>query len=131
MGVCLSRLGPSSAGGERGAQQSVDDRVGQRLPRRLDDVLGNADGRPRPLAVGGVEQHARHPALGNVHLTDYKVRVLDTHRGTGAITRVLIDSTDGEQSWTTIGVGENIIEASWQALEDSLVFGLLRAEQRG
>ena len=74
---------------------------------------------------------ARHPALGNVHLTDYKVRVLDTHRGTGAITRVLIDSTDGEQSWTTIGVGENIIEASWQALEDSLVFGLLRAEQRG
>jgi 2-isopropylmalate synthase len=73
---------------------------------------------------------ARYPSLANVHLTDYKVRVLDTHRGTGAVTRVLIDSTDGEESWTTIGVGENIIEASWQALEDSLVFGLLRADMR-
>ena len=72
----------------------------------------------------------RYPALEQVHLTDYKVRVLDTAKGTGAVTRVLIDSTDGEQSWTTIGVGENIIEASWQALEDSLVYGLLRAELR-
>ncbi len=73
---------------------------------------------------------SRYPALENVHLTDYKVRVLDTAKGTGAVTRVLIDSTDGEQTWTTIGVGENIIEASWQALEDSLVYGLLRAELR-
>ncbi len=73
----------------------------------------------------------RYPGLEPVHLTDYKVRVLDTAKGTGAVTRVLIDSTDGERDWTTIGVGENIIEASWQALEDSLVFGLLRAEQRG
>jgi 2-isopropylmalate synthase len=67
----------------------------------------------------------RHPALAHVHLTDYKVRVLDTARGTGAVTRVLVDSTDGERTWTTIGVGENIIEASWQALYDSLVYGLL------
>ncbi|MGH9032281.1 MAG: citramalate synthase, partial [Acidimicrobiia bacterium] len=73
----------------------------------------------------------RYPGLDPVHLTDYKVRVLDTAKGTGAVTRVLIDSTDGERDWTTIGVGENIIEASWQALEDSLVYGLLRAEQRG
>ncbi len=61
----------------------------------------------------------------SVHLTDYKVRVLDTARGTGAVTRVLVDSTNGERSWTTIGVSENIIEASWQALYDSLVYGLL------
>jgi 2-isopropylmalate synthase len=67
------------------------------------------------------------PALDRVHLTDYKVRVLDTQKGTGAVTRVLIDSTDGEQTWTTIGVNENIIEASWQALLDSIQFGLLRA----
>src|SRR4051812_34278977 len=73
----------------------------------------------------------RFPALERVHLTDYKVRVLDTDKGTGAITRVLLDSTDGEQSWTTIGVSENIIEASWQALSDSIVYGLLRAEIRG
>jgi 2-isopropylmalate synthase len=69
----------------------------------------------------------RHPALASVHLTDYKVRVLDTARGTGAVTRVLVDSTNGDRSWTTIGVSENIIEASWQALYDSLVYGLLVA----
>jgi 2-isopropylmalate synthase len=73
----------------------------------------------------------RYPQLERIHLTDYKVRVLDTHKGTGAVTRVLVDSTDGEETWTTIGVDENIIEASWQALEDSLVYGLLRAERRG
>jgi len=56
------------------------------------------------------------------------VRVLDTNKGTGAVTRVLIDSTDGDCTWTTIGVNENIIEASWQALLDSIHFGLLRAE---
>jgi 2-isopropylmalate synthase len=72
----------------------------------------------------------RFAALDRLHLTDYKVRVLDTERGTGAITRVLLDSTDGEASWTTIGVSENIIEASWQALSDSIVYGLLRAEVR-
>jgi 2-isopropylmalate synthase len=60
-----------------------------------------------------------------VHLTDYKVRVLDTEKGTGAVTRVLIDSTNGDLSWSTIGVSENIIEASWLALFDSIVFGLL------
>ena len=53
--------------------------------------------------------------------------MLDTGKGTGAITRVLLDSTDGTREWTTIGVSENIIEASWQALADSLVYGLLHA----
>jgi 2-isopropylmalate synthase len=67
----------------------------------------------------------RYPALDRIHLTDYKVRVLDTQKGTGAVTRVLVDSTNGDRSWTTIGVSENIIEASWQALHDSLVYGLL------
>ena len=71
------------------------------------------------------------PTLERLHLTDYKVRVLDTNKGTGAVTRVLIDSTDGSATWTTIGVNENIIEASWQALLDSVHFGLLRAEQQG
>ncbi|MBV8464091.1 MAG: citramalate synthase, partial [Acidimicrobiales bacterium] len=70
---------------------------------------------------------AKFPALDHIHLIDYRVRVLDTGRGTGAVTRVLVDSTDGERTWTTIGVSENIIEASWQALYDSIVFGLLHA----
>ncbi len=66
----------------------------------------------------------RYPALANVKLSDYKVRILDSQSGTGAITRVLIDATDGERRWTTIGVSENIIEASWQALSDTVVYAL-------
>ena len=68
-----------------------------------------------------------YPQLAKVHLTDYKVRILDGATATGAITRVLIDATNGERSWTTIGVSANIIEASWRALEESLVYGLLHA----
>ena len=65
------------------------------------------------------------PQLDRLHLTDFKVRVLETRQGTAAVTRVLIDTTNGERTWTTIGVSENIIEASWQALVDSLVYGIL------
>jgi 2-isopropylmalate synthase len=70
----------------------------------------------------------RFPELADLHLVDFKVRVLDTGAGTGAVTRVLLDSTNGETTWSTIGVSENIIEASWQALLDSLVYGLLHAQ---
>ena len=69
--------------------------------------------------------NGRYPAIEAIHLTDYKVRVLDSQAATGAVVRVLIDSTNGEHSWTTIGVDANVIEASWQALVDSIVFGLL------
>ena len=72
--------------------------------------------------------NGRYPALDRISLTDFKVRVLDTQKGTGAVTRVLLDSTDGERDWTTIGVSTNIIESSWQALADSLVYGLLHAD---
>jgi 2-isopropylmalate synthase len=66
-----------------------------------------------------------YPSLSKVHLTDYKVRILDGATATGAVTRVLIDFSNGSRTWTTIGVSANIIEASWQALADGLVFGLL------
>jgi 2-isopropylmalate synthase len=68
-----------------------------------------------------------YPHLAKVHLTDYKVRILDGATATGAVTRVLLDATDGNRTWTTIGVSTNIIEASWRALEESLVYGLLHA----
>ncbi len=72
----------------------------------------------------------RYPAIDALRLTDFKVRVLETGRGTGAVTRVLLDTTNGEDTWTTIGVSENIIEASWQALVDSMVYGLLKTENK-
>ena len=68
-----------------------------------------------------------YPHLERVHLTDFKVRILDGSDATGAVTRVLLSATDGERDWTTIGVSPNIIEASWRALEESLVYGLLHA----
>ncbi|MEX0834276.1 MAG: citramalate synthase [Actinomycetota bacterium] len=70
-----------------------------------------------------------YPELEYIELTDYRVRVLDTKSGTGAVVRVLIDSSNGEREWTTIGVSENIIEASWEALQDSIVFGLLHPRE--
>jgi 2-isopropylmalate synthase len=69
----------------------------------------------------------RYPELGRIHLTDYRVRVLEGAAATGAVVRVLIDSTDGDRAWSTVGVDSNVIEASWQALVDSLVFGILHA----
>ena len=57
-----------------------------------------------------------------VHLTDYKVRILDTTSGTAAMTRVLIDFSDGDRLWTTVGASTNIIEASWIALSDSVEY---------
>jgi 2-isopropylmalate synthase len=70
------------------------------------------------------------PSLKDIELTDYKVRVLDEKKGTAAVTRVLIESSNGVQSWGTIGVSENIIEASWQALVDSIEFGLTHKKQQ-
>ena len=67
-----------------------------------------------------------YPHLANVQLKDYKVRILDGTSGTAAQTRVLIDSADGNTSWSTVGSSTNIIEASWQALADSLEYALLR-----
>jgi 2-isopropylmalate synthase len=66
-----------------------------------------------------------YPQIADIHLTDFKVRILDGGEATGAVTRVLLTATDGTKDWTTIGVSANVIEASWRALEESLVYGLL------
>jgi 2-isopropylmalate synthase len=67
-----------------------------------------------------------YPEVAKFELIDYKVRILDQGHGTDAITRVLIETTDGESSWVTVGVGHNVIEASWRALVDGVTFGLRR-----
>jgi 2-isopropylmalate synthase len=68
---------------------------------------------------------ADFPLIAQFHLTDYKVRILNGNLGTEAITRVLIDTQNGYHSWSTVGASSNIIEASWQALADSIEYGLL------
>lgn len=70
-----------------------------------------------------------YPNVKTLKLIDYKVRILDSKEGTKAVTRVLIESTDHKESWRTIGVSENIIEASWQALLDSIEYKLLKDER--
>ena len=67
-----------------------------------------------------------YPQVQKIQLTDYKVRILDSGLGTGAKTRVLIESTDGKKEWGTVGVHDNIIEASLEALVDSMEYGLLK-----
>ncbi|GAA3095500.1 citramalate synthase [Streptomyces rectiviolaceus] len=68
-----------------------------------------------------------YPQLAKMELVDYKVRILEGKHGTSSTTRVLISTSDGDGEWSTVGVAENVIAASWQALEDAYTFGLLRA----
>jgi 2-isopropylmalate synthase len=67
-----------------------------------------------------------HPEVAKLELIDFRVRILDAAHGTDAVTRVLVETADGLTSWETVGVGANIVEASWQALVDGVVYGLLR-----
>jgi 2-isopropylmalate synthase len=70
-----------------------------------------------------------YPEVAKLELIDYKVRIPDQGHGTDAVTRVLIETTDGVSSWVTVGVGANVIEASWEALLDGVTFGLRRHGQ--
>jgi 2-isopropylmalate synthase len=67
----------------------------------------------------------KFPELSSLELVDYKVRILDGGQGTGAVTRVLIETCDKSRRWDTVGVHENVIATSWLALEDALSYGLL------
>jgi 2-isopropylmalate synthase len=72
-----------------------------------------------------------HPHLRDIELVNFKVRILDEAKGTGAVTRVLLDASDGEEVWGSIGVSENVIEASWEALVDSLEYGMQPGRRAG
>jgi len=112
-------------GGDLTTEATVKVHVGE------DRIVATAEGNGPVNALDAALRQAiepRFPALRNVRLTDYRVRVLDTGRGTGAVTRVLVDTADDTRTWTTIGVSENIIEASWQALYDAVVYALVRAD---
>ena len=71
-----------------------------------------------------------HPELRDTGLVNFKVRILDETKGTDAVTRVLLDTSDGRQTWGSIGVSENIIAASWEALVDSLEYAEQPARDR-
>ena len=70
------------------------------------------------------------PYVNEIRLTDFKVRILESNLGTDAITRVHVESTDGEQTWGTVGVSDNVITASWEALIDSVSYKILLASEK-
>jgi 2-isopropylmalate synthase len=90
-------------------------------------IISTAEGNGPVNALDNALRQAlvsRHPRLADVSLADYKVRILDWKGGTGATTRVLVDTTDGVGEWTTVGVHANIVEASWHALVDALTYAV-------
>jgi 2-isopropylmalate synthase len=104
------------------AEASVKVRVGDQIMHTAAEGNGPVSALDAALrkALEGV-----YPALANVRLSDYKVRILDSENGTAASVRVLIDTKNGDHRWSTVGASTNIIEASWRALADSMEYALL------
>ncbi|NEO88548.1 MAG: citramalate synthase [Spirulina sp. SIO3F2] len=97
-----------------------------------EDLLEVAEGNGPVSALDAALRKALvrfYPEIGDFHLTDYKVRILDSGSGTQARTRVLVESSNGEDHWTTVGVSTNIIDASYQAVVEGIEYGLLRDRQ--
>ncbi len=121
------REGPVMPDGE--VEVSVEATVKLWIDGRRVAAVGEGNGPVNALdAAVRRALNGRFPVLDRIHLTDFKVRVVDGGAATGAMVRVLVDSTDGERVWTTVGVDSNVIEASWQALMDSIEFGLLHGD---
>ena len=114
------------AGGETTTEATI------KLSVKGERVISTAEGNGPVNALDKALRQAigpHYPELQEIHLSNYKVRILDEHRATAATTRVLIDSTDGKRVWGAVGVDENIIEASWQALVDGLEYGVNGADK--
>jgi len=97
-------------------------------------IISTAEGNGPVNALDAALRQAitrKYPHLADIDLVNYKVRILDEVKGTGAVTRVLLDASDGEGVWGATGVSENIIEASWEALVDSIEYGMVRSVENG
>jgi 2-isopropylmalate synthase len=109
--------------GEVTSEATVKIHVGERAEHSVAEGDGPVHALDRALHKA---LHQFFPPLRSVQLTDYKVRVLDASAGTGAKVRVLVQQTDGKESWTTVGVSDNILEASYLALADGVRYKLLK-----
>lgn len=106
------------------SEATIKIHVGERRSVATGEGVGPVGALANALRLAITESY---PAMADLELLDYKVRLLDESQGTDAITRVTITATDGRSTWGTVGVSENVIEASWNALVDSLEYGLQRA----
>ena len=101
------------------------------LDEQIEITAGEGDGPVHALDKALRKALERfYPAVSQIRLTDYKVRVLDSKSTTASKVRVLIESSDGINSWTTVGVSADILEASWLALVDSFEYKLIRDIER-
>lgn len=107
------------------AEASVKVRIGDKVVHTVAEGNGPVNALDHALRKALLPHY---PQLASVHLTDYKVRILDSERATGATTRVMITTSNAHRSWSTVGCSPNIIEASWQALVDSLEYGLVNSQ---
>ncbi|MDP4676408.1 MAG: citramalate synthase [Candidatus Nanopelagicales bacterium] len=113
---------------DQDAQGNVVSEATVKLHAAGERVIATAEGNGPVNALDRALRQAvvdLFPQLAGVSLIDYKVRLLDNARGTDSVTRVLIGSTDGDSRWNTVGVHENVIAASWRALEDAITYALL------
>jgi 2-isopropylmalate synthase len=115
------RRRPTSDGGEVLAEAAVKIKVGGKLMHTASEGNGPVDAMDKALRKALLEFY---PELCQVELVDYKVRILDESRGTASVIRVLVESSDGKREWRTVGSSTNVIEASWQAVADSLEYWL-------
>jgi len=114
---------------EQDAQGQVSTEATVKIHLDGERIISTAEGNGPVNALDRALRHAivqKYPDLETVRLVDYKVRILDEKSGTGARTRVLIGTSDGQDSWSTVGVHENVIAASWRSLEDAVRYGLLK-----
>jgi len=114
---------------ERGAEQDRSEAIvrlllGEHRAVAVGEGVGPVHALDQALRRGLAELY---PALAGISLVDYKVRILDGRAATSAVTRVMLTSADHDGEWTTVGVSQDIVTASWEALADGIVYGLLRA----
>ena len=114
---------------ERRTAEEVVSEATVKLRTRGERIVATAEGNGPVNALDlalrqGLEK--TYPGLADLELVDYKVRILEGKQGTAAITRVLVETSDGNTEWTTVGVDENVVAASWRALEDAVSYGLMR-----
>lgn len=110
------------------AEATVKVRVGDRVIHTAAEGNGPVSALDTALRKALLDVY---PALSHIRLDDYKVRILDSENGTGAVVRVLIDTKNGTRRWSTVGASSNIIEASWWAMADSLEYALLNGSGNG
>jgi 2-isopropylmalate synthase len=115
--------------GDQGRELQSEAMVKVRVGANGEIVHTAADGNGPVNALDAAVRRAlvqHYPAIGSIHLVDYKVRIIDSASGTGASVRVLIESSDGDHNWTTVGSSTDVIEASWLALSDSLEYWMYK-----